>query len=353
MSSNDALDSSVTPGEAFSSYKKEVPFDQVPPNLLSNWQMASWLGSGDMTRAQLSSNGVLGVTKEELKNVEALSSRITTGDGDPPIYLLYEKVKDSGIAKFKIQRYSQTLDDWEDLLEVSGDIRENTLSIKTKQESTKTMAIASPILEKVNNSRQAVAESICQKSGLPNKLLTRTYFATNPSDAYWLQLDSPVAAQEHETDSQPHYRLYVNPKVSDVDKYGEIAGKVVSAARDYKDKGLSFKLMYGGEGAKKVILDPKSTKIVFYFNKKSDAINFGDYLEKVATDNPILNSVEPQAGYQDSHVPQKIWKNGLIILGRGFREVRADVKEKLNNQTLAPLERERLTSIAKNLSIRI
>ncbi len=329
----------------------EIPFHEVPKGLLVNWSMASWLAPADSVQARLSSSGFTGVTRDELKAVENLSTRRTNTDADPPIVLSYERPDKTDSAIFRMMRHSNTLGRSEQILEVRGGIKGAGLEIHSPKNSQEVIKVVSPVLDKVGDNVAQIAAHVCERAKEPNKMLMRTSFATNIPDAYWIQFDSPVNVLPIETDDFPLYRLYFNPNIQSVHQFGNLAGSVIRAARGYSSDGLHFKMMYGGEGAKKVIMDPVATKLVFYFSEKQGANQFGDYFGEICKTDPTLSLVTAGKKYMDQFVTQKVWNDGLILLGKGTRELRRDIIHRLPQVNLSDLERQRLMDRADKLSI--
>lgn len=335
------------PQEGVDSHKRErqVDIQSLPDPLKRLWYIASCLKAGGDVLLQLGSNGISGFTREELKNLEShCFSRETVSDTDPPLYVQLSRDA-AGKAYLKLLRWSVTKNKWQMGFYVSG----SPATIQGEMLAPGEAELANyilPMLKKLEAVAGDIVKKITQQK--PNHILYRQYFSTQPQEAYWMQLNSPEAAEMHIATT---YRVYVQPRISDLKQYYEVVRQVATMAREY-DQPLTFKYMYSGRQADAVIMNPDSSKICFYFKDKQEALRFGDYL---AGHLPATQDfVGAQIPLQQRFEPQKVWRNGLLVLGKGTREERREVRRKLENiEDLRTQVRGAVLKQAKDLSMTI
>lgn len=314
----------------------------LPPFVQHMWYLASCMEIGRSEMLQLGSNRKSGMTRQELKDLEShCGNRVTLGERDPAIFVRLERGVDGG-ASLKIMRWSDNLKTWDIFFELKGD--NNTLKGEMtfpNREALKNNIL--PVLKKLADVGGELVKFLTRNG--PNQILYRQYFDTHPKGAYWAQLTSPNIKDQSDA-----YRLYVNPEISALPKYEKIVKEIVKKARSYAEP-LNFKFMFCGSEAQAVIKDPDSSKIVFYFKDKEAAVRFGDHLSRNLDDK--LFKSNDKVPLKERFVPQRTWRNGLLILGKGTREARRAVVRQLGVQDIRSMTRQRLLDKAKALSITV
>lgn len=297
---------------------KNVDIRTVHESMRNLWYIASCMKHGGNELLKLGSTGKSGITRAELQDLEHnCFSRETVGDVDPPLYV-YLSRSQSGKARLSVMRWSQSKNEWEVAFSLSG----SPANLEGEMSSTDE-AYLLPVLDKLASVRENIVNHITQKK--PNDVLWRSYFDTYPKDAFWMQMTSPQAP---ETRSGLTYRLYVNPEIKNTDHYYNMVQKIIKISREHNEP-INFKFMYSGDQAETVIKNPDSTKIVFYFKDKQSAIRFADYLA-----SELKNEDEVKAAkipINERYEPQRTWEDGLLALGKGTREERRDVRQRIGN----------------------
>lgn len=324
---------------------RNVDIKTLPPPIQHLWYLASCMGLGWGEIIRLASGGKNGFTRDFLKDLERnCCSRETVSDTDPPLFVKLERQKEGGTT-MRMQRWSENLKAWEEFFALKGDMITFKGEISYPGEDALKNNII-PALKKLNAANGGIVRYLT-RSG-PNHILFRNFFQTHPKDAWWLQYSSPKLKEE---DFKPSYRLYVNPRIhrdpqKGLQQYGEVIAKTVKTARNYHEP-LLFKLMFAGREAPSVILEPDSSKIVFYFRTKEAAIRFGDHLAEKLGEKGIKGN--DSAALKQRYVPQRVWRQGLLILGKGTREDRRDIVRQLED--VRTQTRRAILAKAKELSI--
>lgn len=301
----------------------KLEIKSLPEAIQSLFYIASCLGKGDSFNLHLdSTSGVL--SRKELVELEKACSDRRTVDvdrRDPPLYLSFMRAKTGGQVFLRLLRWSASEGKWNTpLFVLKGDsfCQEGELTNPGGDEALEKNIM--PILQKISDKQKELGTLITKDH--PNRLLFRTWFATDPSDAFWLQLASPSKLGHN---SKHDYRVYVNPRISSLDEYGKLVVRIVELARQYQGCGLEFKVMNAGEGDPGVIMDPHATKIVFYFGWDQDAEKDGAKKKAIEFANHLSGLLKDVQGNSDvikEFTPQQEWNNGLVVLGKETREER-------------------------------
>ncbi len=323
--------------------ERQVDISTLPDALKKLWYVASCLSPGAQVMLQLGSNGISGFTRAELKELERhCFSRETVTDSDPPLHMQFSR-DENGKTFLRLLRWSATENKWKAGFYLGGNPLSFQGAMLLPGEDEFTTYIL-PILRKLEAVSPKIVKNITRDK--PNHVLYRQFFTTYPDDAYWMQLNSPEAPDIHRG---VVYRLYVHPQIRSVEQYIDQAKQVARLAREY-NRPLVFKMMHSGPRAGEVILDPDSSKICFYFREQQEAVRFGNYLNShLSAQNGFI---APRIPLKERFEPQKVWQNGLLVMGKGTREERREVRRKLDNiNNLRTQVRQDVLRQARDLSM--
>ena len=283
---------------------------------------ASYLHTGDRFCFQAQEEGV---TREELAELESFSSRITIDSASPiPIYIDIQN--DKGKEILSIFRFSQTLNQSENLYQISKDDQGN---IQTDSKITEDKL---PIVKKlVGQLKSEVGKKVKTD---PNYFLIPTIYSTNDEDIKWKELLSPKLIDiPAETDQQPYRRLYVNVDFNRTD-YRYFVDELCNICKIY-NKPLIFKYIHSGKNSFNSIMDPYDTKIVFYFGNseigKRNGESFAQFLSSTTLFAKSPVGRQKEKGFDGS---EETFANDKLLFALGTKESRTPDEYNWNKPSL-------------------
>lgn len=301
---------------------QEISENTESTNITDGLTLASHLHTGDRFCFQAQEEGV---TREELAGLERFSSRITV-DSTSPIPIYIDIQNDKGKEILSIFRFSETLNQSENLYQIFKDDQGN---IQTDSKITEDKL---PIVKKL-------VEQLKSKAGKkintdPNYFLIPTIYSTNDKDIKWKELLSPRFIDiPIETDQQPYRRLYVNVDFNKTD-YLSFTEELLDICKIF-NQPLFFKYIYSGENSLSSIIDPYDTKIVFYFGNseigKRNGESFAQFLSNTTLFAKSPVGRQKEKGFDGS---EQTFADDKLLFALGTKESRTPDEYNWNKPSL-------------------